>query len=148
MVSVSFASDNIRYPKQQVPNQNLRKGWDATAWRGEKVHTQLLIWTTKNIPSASFKAGKLVNKKGIEIAAENITLGFVRYVMSDQFDGGCDHKTGDSSLVEDPIDIISKIKMEENTVQPVWLTIQVPASTPQGTYEGSITINALKKIPT
>ena len=130
-INVSFASDNVRYPK-----------------KGEKVHTQILVWTKKNIPDLSFKVNDLVNEKGDRIESKNVTLGFVRYVMTDEFGGGCDHRKPsdyDSSLVEDPIDIITVIQVQANTVQPIWLSVTVPGSMPAGKYTGTISINALKK---
>ncbi len=52
-VNVSFADDNIRYPKQNVPTGLIEKTWNAIAWKGEKIHTQLLVWTKIDIPALS-----------------------------------------------------------------------------------------------
>jgi hypothetical protein len=68
--------------------------------------------------------------------------------MTDVFGEGCDDRTPgkyDSSLVEDPIDIIDMLDVKSNTVQPIWLTVQVPRDIPEGIYSGKITINAIKK---
>jgi hypothetical protein len=146
-INVSFASDNIRYPKEKVP-QVSSKSWNATAWKGEKVHTQILVWTKKNIPEVSFTTGDLVSDKGDRISSKFIRAAFVRYVMTDEFGEGCDERTPekyDSSLVEDPIDIIDILPVQANTVQPVWLSVQVPGNTPAGKYSGTITILATKK---
>ena len=147
-INVSFASDNVRYPKKTTPAISTRTIWNATAWKGEKVHTQILVWTKKNILNLSFQANNLVNEKGDRIESENITMGFVRYVMTDEFGRGCDHRKPsdyDSSLVEDPIDIIEVLPVQENTVQPIWLSVKVPGNTPSGKYTGTIIINAIKK---
>ena len=69
--------------------------------------------------------------------------------MTDEFGKGCDTrktKDYDSSLVEDPIDIIDRIPVQANTVQPIWLTVQVPGDVPAGKYSGTITINAKKSM--
>ena len=92
----------------------------------------------------------LSDEKGHMIKSENIKAAFVRYVMTDEFGEGCDERTPskyDSSLVEDPIDIISKLPVQANTVQPIWLSVKVPADTPAGIYSGSVTINANGKHP-
>jgi hypothetical protein len=47
--------------------------------------------------------------------------------------------------VEDPIDIIDRIEVRSNSVQPVWLTVQVPGDIPAGKYSGSVTVNAEEK---
>jgi len=146
-IHVSFASDNIRYPKEQVP-VTASKEWKIKAWKGEKVHTQILVWTKISIPELSVTLGDLVNEKGNRIKSENIKAAFVRYVMTDEFGDGCgNRKPTDyaSSLVEDPIDLTDRIEVLANTVQPLWLSIRVPGDVPTGKYSGTITINAGKK---
>jgi hypothetical protein len=146
-INVSFASDNVRYPKEKVPAVS-SQDWNVTAWKGEKVHTQILVWTKKNIPGLSIKTSDLINEKGNRIGSKNIKAAFARYVMTDEFGRGCGNrktKDFDSSLVEDPIDIINLIQVEANSVQPVWLSVQVPGDVPAGKYSGTITINAIKK---
>jgi hypothetical protein len=148
-VNAGFASDNVRYPKERVPFTAEQTKWNATAWRGEKIHTQILVWTKKDIGALRFQLQDLVNEKGDRIPVRNVKAAFVRYVMSDEFDGGCDHQNNvyDSSLVSDPIDIIDRIPVAANTVQPVWLSIQVPAATHPGTYTGSVIVLADGKYP-
>lgn len=144
---VSFADDNIRYPREQVPKVSSDE-WSATAWKGERIHTKILVWTKKDIPSLTLTSGDLVNEKGNQINSKNISAGFVRYVMTDEFGEGCDERTPekyDSSLVEDPIDIIDRIEVKSNSVQPVWLTVQVPGDIPAGKYTGAVTVNAGKE---
>lgn len=146
-LQVSFADDNIRYPKEQVP-EIFSDEWIATAWKGEKIHTQILVWTKKDIPALTVTMSDLLNEKGNQINNKNIIAGFVRYVMTDEFGEGCDERTSqkyDSSLVEDPIDILEAIDVSPNTVQPVWLTVQVPLDIPAGKYTGSVTVNAGEK---
>lgn len=148
VVNVSFASDNVRYPKEKAPLTAQKKSWDAIAWKGEKIHTQILVWTEENIPNLSFQVKDLVNKKDDRINSENIKAAFVRYVMADELGGGCNHRKPsdyDLSLVEDPIDIIDSIPVEPNTVQPIWLSISVPSNIPSGIYNGAIIINAIQK---
>jgi hypothetical protein len=147
-VNVSFANDNVRYPKEKVPLTALQNGWNATAWKGEKIHTQILVWTNKNIPALSYKVNDLINENGLHIKSECVTAAFVRYVMADEFVDGCSQrfpKNYDSSLVADPIDIIDKIPVTANSVQPIWLSIKIPGEVPAGKYEGTIIINALEK---
>ena len=143
-INVSFASSNIRYPKEQVPAVS-SDAWNVKAWKGEKVHTQILVWTKKNIAELSCQTGDLSDGKGHIIKSENIKASFVRYVMTDEFGEGCDDRTPEkytSSLVEDPIDITDKMSIVANTVQPVWLSVKVPADVSAGKYTGTIIVNA------
>ena len=143
-INVSFADNNVRYPKERVPSV-ASKEWMVKAWRGEKVHTQILVWARKNIAELSFLTGDLSDEKGHMIKSKNVKASFVRYVMTDEFGEGCDERTPEkynSSLVEDPIDIIDKLPVQANTVQPVWLSVIVPDDIPAGRYRGTVTINA------
>lgn len=144
-INISFASDNIRYHKEKVPVGLQLKTWNVTAWKGEKVHTQFLVWTKKEIPQLSVGAEDLKDKKGHQISGQNIQTGFVRYVMTDEFGRGCGTRKTmeyDSSLVEDPIDIIKFIPVKANSVQPVWVTVQVPRNISAGKYSGKLTLQA------
>ncbi len=143
-VNVSFASDNVRYAKEQVPSVSFRKLWEARAWKGEKIHTQILVWTKQDIAELSFNLKDLIGENGDRIPVENIEAAFIRYTMADDFGGGCkdrDLSVDDSSLVADPIDIIDNMPVQANTVRPIWLSIRVPGDIPAGTYKGSIIIN-------
>jgi|WetSurMetagenome_2_1015567.scaffolds.fasta_scaffold97056_1 hypothetical protein len=143
-LNVSFASDNVRYPKKSVPLISPLTIWNAIAWKGEKVHTQILVWTKKDIPALSFQVTDLVNEKGQRIRGKNIEMGFVRYVMTDEFGRGCDERKPadyDASLVADPIDIIKTLPVQANTAQPLWISIRVPGDVPAGKYSGAILIN-------
>ena len=147
-VNVSFVSDNVRYAKEQVPSVSFRKLWEARAWKGEKVHTQILVWTKQDIAKLSFDLKDLIGENGVRIPVENIEAAFVRYTMADDFGGGCkdrDLSVDDSSLVADPIDIIDNMPVQANTVRPIWLSIRIPSHIPAGLYSGSIIINADEK---
>lgn len=147
-VQVSFASSNISFPKSQAPEITKNTSWKTNAWKGEKVNTQILLWTKTDIAALSLSVFDLIDHKGNRIKSENIISGFVRYVMTDKFQGGCDQRLSmkvDSSLVADAIDRIASISVSANTVQPIWLSIKVPDETPSGDYSGIIIVNTSKK---
>ncbi|MGE5419045.1 MAG: hypothetical protein ACM3UT_02620, partial [Chloroflexota bacterium] len=58
-VNVSFASDNIRYAKEKVPVESLSGSLTLQAWKGEKIHTQILIWTKSDLKSVQVVSGRL-----------------------------------------------------------------------------------------
>ncbi|MCC6289821.1 MAG: DUF4091 domain-containing protein [Chitinophagaceae bacterium] len=147
VTSVSFASSNLRYAKDIMPAASLQKTWTATAWKGEKVHTQILVWTKEDISGITYSLTELKNEKNKIIPAGNIQAGFVRYVITDEFAGGCGYRKPqdfDSSIVADVIDTISQLSLKSKNVQPLWLTIDVPADAEPGKYSGSIKVNAGK----
>lgn len=147
-ITVSFASDNVKYPKEKVPAVTVKTNWKATAWKGEKVHTQLLLWTKKNIATVGLQVSDLVGANGSRIAASHSAAAFVRYVLADGFKDGCAQESAskyDSFLVADPIDIVKKIPVAANTVQPIWLSVDVPGDAAAGKYTGTITVSAEKQ---
>lgn len=148
-VNVSFASDNVRYPKERVPSV-ASKEVTIKAWKGEKIHTQILVWAKSTIHELYCQTEDLSDEKGHRIKKENIKAGFVRYVMTDEFGEGCDERTPakySSSLVEDPIDILERLDVQANCVQPVWITVEVPQDCQTGKYSGSVVVHANGKHP-
>lgn len=158
-MNIAFGSADVRYDKIFAPESgSLRDSWSTKAWKGEKVHTQFVLYATTPETGITVTASPLSGDKGGKIPAEAVSTGFVRYVMTDELNadgGGCGHrKPGqfDSSLVADGIDFIKNIDMNAYTTQPVWLSVAVPPQTPAGTYSGSISVkngkgNVLKTLP-
>ena len=145
---VSFADVDTRYSKVNAPAiSNLQLQWNTSAWKGEKVHTQFLIWTTKSLKKVSINKTPLTDDKGHVIPGENITTGFVRYVLTDGLNkqgSGCgipSRNEMDSSLVEDVIDFANEASLAANTTQPVWISVRVPRSTEAGVYKGSLSVS-------
>ncbi len=147
-VQVSFVNSNVRYSQDRVPQIVLKNSDTLTAWKGEKVHTQLGVWSKADISSVSIVVNNLASKNNRIIPKGNIITGFVGYVMTDEFAGGCGYRKPqdfDSSLVADPINTSSQsVGIKRNTVQPVWVSIKVPPNTPAGVYNGTIHIKADK----
>ncbi|PVY43767.1 DUF4091 domain-containing protein [Pontibacter virosus] len=146
-VNVSFANSDTRYAQDQVPQVPMQSRWEAVAWKGEKVHTQLLVWSSREIPRLRISLSELKDRKGNRIPSDNISIGFVRYVITDEFGQGCGHRKPmdfDSSLVADLIDAAAETSVAPQTVQPIWLSMAVPRGTPAGTYNGNVTVHAGK----
>lgn len=146
-INLSFVSSNISYSKGQAPEITKNTAWKTKAWKGEKIHTQLLLWAKTDIEALSLSVFDLVDNRGNRIKAEDIKTGFVRYVITDKYKGGCDQRLSmkvDSSLVADPIDIVATIPVRANTVQPIWISINVQNTVPSGLYTGFIVVNSLK----
>ena len=159
--SARFAWGSIdnRYDKHAVPA--LKAGAKAvqTAWRGEKVNFQAVVWTPDALQDAAIAVSDLKCGRNI-ISAENVKAGFERYVMGDclgvkgtkgyfeESEGGiAGYDKRDSVLVADAIIGLSMPEIEARTVRPVWVSVSIPQSAAAGTYRGSITFSSksLKK---
>lgn len=142
---LSFADNGIRFQKNSAPQlSDLKTNWETKAWKGDKVQTQLLIWTTKPLKNVSFEYTNLKDSKGHIIPSGNIKADFLRYVLTDGLNkdgGGCGIPRGlDSSLVADVIYNQTSIAVNSNTVQPVWVSIVLPQKTAPGTYNGTLKV--------
>jgi hypothetical protein len=147
-LNVSFASSNTHFARELPPKVNLEKVWEVNAWKGEKINTQILVWANKSLNKISFEVYDLKDKQNHLIKKENITVGFVKYVMTDEFKNGCGHRKAedfDSSYVADMIDTETKsVLLNKNSTQPIWLSIKIPANTNPGNYKGVIKIKGDK----
>lgn len=147
-IQATVGSIDERYEKRAVPETDINYNWEGTAWKGEKVNAQFLLWTTETLKQVNLKASDLKDDKGNTIEAKNVSTFFVRYVMTDEFGdkpGGCGPRKAadfDSSLVADVLDPIPYFDIEANSTRPVWVTINIPDTTEPGIYSGTITVNA------
>ena len=147
--SVSWGSTDIRYKKEEpAPVGRISKEIELTAWKGERVASQWVVWGDQPLHSLSFSVTELVHKnKKSKIGQDRLLSGFVRYVMTDELNkdgmGGCgsrpDAAAFDSSLVADPIDHLTKVlSLPERTTQGGWVRVWVPQDSPAGIYEGKV----------
>lgn len=148
-IHLSWGNIDIRYNKFNVPTKSqLSSSWQGSAWKGERVNAQFVLWTTEDISALSYKVSDLKNSNGVTIPADRISGGFVRYVMTDELNkertSGCGLRPNkaewDSSLVADVIDLNQSLPIKAKTVRPVWITIQTPQHIPAGIYKGEITV--------
>lgn len=147
-ITIGFASSSARLVKELPSAMAKNNVWQVSGWRNEKLHTQIAISSKIDLGSVSVLAGDLKSSKGEVLKGDNISVGFVQYVMTDEFRNGCGHRKPadfDSSMVADIINTdIKTINVEKNTTQPVWLTLKIPQTQPAGTYTGTITVKARK----
>lgn len=150
-LQATVGSIDARYEKNAVPGVGITLEWEGTAWKGERISTQFLLWSAEEIKQVSCKASDLTDGNGNVISAENINTFFIRYVMTDEFgekSSGCGPRNSadhDSSIVADVLDPIPYFDMEAKTARPVWVAINVPHSAKPGTYTGTITAGAGKQ---
>ncbi|MCF3107793.1 DUF4091 domain-containing protein [Niabella sp. CC-SYL272] len=145
---VGFLNSNKRYPQDRVPEGTPKSMETLVAWKGERVHTQLGVWSAKEVPVTA-AAGALKTKNGAVIPADQVQIGLMGYVMTDEFRNGCGHRKPedfDSSLVADAIHFEKTSgTVKQNQVQPIWVSVDIPAGTKAGNYEGLITVKADKE---
>ncbi|WP_270087815.1 DUF4091 domain-containing protein [Sphingobacterium sp. SYP-B4668] len=142
-----FVSTNQHFDRSSAPSQHdVQSQWSKTAWRGERVHTQGIIYTTRRLNDIQLIVSDLQKDQHAHISKEHVKANFVRYVMADDPKGlkqGCAISVKlDTALHADMIDPISSLSMEDSTSRPLWLSVDVPRHTPPGIYSGTLTIKA------
>lgn len=159
-IAAGWGSTDIRYPQEFNGGDvfrgelSLEKTVSLAAWKGETVQAQAVVacmaGCTDSLevrPTCLSQAG---GRSRSVIPSSSVRTGFLGYVMTDELNrdgsGGCgyrDNAAFDSSYVADPIDHISRYRhLEEKSLQPVWVTIDVPRDIPAGVYDGAVEVYA------
>lgn len=138
----SFVTTDRRFGKSQLPDVEPRTACRLTAWRGERVSAQLLVWSAQPVERLVCTAGVLTSDEG-RLPESAVRTRFVRYVMSDEFACGCcKRKPQDFAavLTADMLDERPSMALEACTVRPVWITVDVPQDAAPGLYRTPVTV--------
>ena len=140
-ITIQFASSNTRYAQDfDLANARLPKTWKGTGWKGEKLHTQLLVASSKDLATVSVRSTALTGSAGT-IPAANVKLGYIGYVVAGGFVGCAPRDTSiyADTLAADPIDFKKKaIALKKGQLQPLWLSVEIPQHAQAGTYHGTV----------
>lgn len=147
--ALAWGSVDVRYPKLSIPEGTRKGSTRMTAWKGERVHAQAVLWTRQALKNVRVEVSELKNGRSV-IPASAVKTNFVRYVMTDELNkdgkGGCgnrpDKTQWDSSLVADVLDIAQELDIRERCSQPIWLSVWVPADVQAGTYRSRLMVSA------
>ena len=144
-LTASFVSIDRKYPKSAPPD--IAAGLTTqkiTGWRGERLSAQLLLWSAHAVKQVELEFGDF--RSGQESLPPQIAQArFLRYVMTDEFAGGCGHRKPEnyaSSLVPDMLDSLDCFDLAAKTVRPVWITVDIPRTARPGKYTGNIRLYA------
>src|SRR5690606_10031568 len=127
-INFHFVDSDFSLSKHNVPDaKDIHKQWNATAWRGETINTQLALWTkdSKFDQSTITLVVSDLKSKRHSIAHNHMQLTPVAYVISDypsQLKSGCGiNVILDSTLVADRITNSSTTTFQSHEVRPLWL---------------------------
>jgi len=145
---VSFASTDRLYFRSEVPGlQNETLSWTATGWKGERLNSELLVWSADTLKQVRIIVSDLQNARGNLLSKKNIQLNKVMYVVSNYpynakgFDcGPSPYKDG--FLMPDRFEPFQRFDVPGKTVRPIWLSCNIPADAEAGTYSGTIEVQA------
>jgi hypothetical protein len=143
-LQVSVGSIDIRYDRDYVPMFDTVPVWKGSAWKGERINLQIVLWTNRATRQVWVVPSELINDNNRVINPSNIQARFVRYVLSDDHFYGCKPNTQQKApiLVADILDNLDSFDIPANTTRPVWVTIDIPLDASPGMYRGNIAIKA------
>jgi len=135
-----FGSTDIHYLRENYDSyQNYDlKEWSNAGWKGERVNTQI-VFTTKGTEAKNVKvsAQNLVSENGDVISSDCIKISFLKYVKAGtgnpSYLGPTWEYIPDILYTSDPVDI------DRRSVQPVWISIDIPRNAEPGIYTGNLT---------
>lgn len=159
-IRAAWGTSDVRYAWHSLPDiKALKRSETLTAWRGERVSAQAVVYSgiaTDSLSPLTIQLTPFRNGRHT-LPAEAVTAAFVRYVKTDAWatpDGrgaGCGHRPNhtiyDSVMVADMIDPhIESISMDAMSTRSVWVSCQVPTDVAAGTYSGTLRIKSGKRI--
>ncbi|MBS0662423.1 MAG: DUF4091 domain-containing protein [Verrucomicrobia bacterium] len=119
-----------QYDGKNVPAVDDAAGWRATAWRGERVHGQFVVWTSAARLGLRAEVSPLRDAQGQTLPAGAATVRFVRQVLAD------------GRPVGDVLDDAVRVDMLAGSFRALWLTVEPPRGAQPGTYRGTLTVRA------
>lgn len=148
-IQMGWGNTDTRYPKLNVPKGSMPRTIKLTAWAGERVMAQAVVWTRNRIDAPRLETSALTCGKET-IKAEAVHADFVGYVMTDELNhtgkSNCGHRPNkadyDSSMVADMIYGPHIDYIPRCSTRPVWVNVWIPTNTRAGIYKGKITLTA------
>jgi hypothetical protein len=143
-LQASMGSIDVRYQKGSVPGLPSLTEWQGTAWIGEKVSAQLVLWSRDPIEKVGCIFSDFISEHGQKLSSEIARARFVRYVLTDEFAEGCSKRNPEDypvSLSPDALDNAAFYNMAGKSTRPVWITMQVPADAAPGVYTSTMKLS-------
>lgn len=147
---VAFASTDRLYFRREKPDVDRKAlSLEQTAWRGERVNAQLLVWSSDPMEQVRVELTGL-KSGGNEIASDRFTLNLVRYVIGNYPYADKTAVCGESPfphgfMLPDRFEEFDRFDLPGKTVRPVWLSVDIPSDASAGTYTGSITVKSVRE---
>lgn len=149
-LNVSFGSTDQLYMRSEVPLEKPQVLWEDAGWRGERLNTQILIWSPDSLKQIRLHLNDLSDGKGNSIGANDMKLSLVRYVLSNYPYGSskatCDVAATDTAyLMPDRFETFERFDLPGKTIRPLWLSINIPEGTVPGIYKGTLVVKNNKQ---
>jgi len=143
-----FGSEDELYFRTELPHIGNDPGsWKTAGWRGERLNTQILVWSTDTLRQIRFEVNDIRNEHGKSLGKSNIQLRKICYVLANFPYGSTEPNCGGSPyknafLMPDRFESFDRFDLPGKTVRPVWLSVDIPSDAEPGIYAGTIEVIA------
>ncbi len=138
-LNAAWGSPNFQYSRSEVPIVSGKEKCTLTAWKGEKVSAQILLWNTDSTSGVKCTFDVFRSHESV-LNADIAQARFVRYTLSNQNSPNF-KKEGPLILAADMLDSLACFDMAPRTTRPVWITIVVPENAQPGVYSSKVQIS-------
>ena len=122
--------------------------WSGVAWRGDRVHAPLAVWTNDGTQrdTLEYEMSDFTNGEGGLIAKDQLRILFPRYVKADPFQSDCGYASDKQHvyLTDALAAAPGPIELPDDPFK-IWLAMDVPADTPAGGYSGTFLVRSPDK---
>ncbi|WOD42649.1 DUF4091 domain-containing protein [Hwangdonia lutea] len=137
-LQASITSTNHRFVKSVIPKIQPKNTWSGTAWKGERLSAQLVLWSNDSVHHVFTEISDFKSDSGDVLPSNMAQISFVKYVITDEFAEGCGYRKPedfDASLAADVLEPITSYSIKAQETRPIWITMDVPADAKSGTYK-------------
>lgn len=126
-----------QHSRSIMPDIKDKGSGKLTAWRGERVAAELLLWSADSVSGITCEISDFSGANG-KLPGSIADLRFVRYTIGDTaYIVG-----GKPILVPDMLDTLKMYDMAARTVRPVWISVQVPQEAVAGDYIANVSVKS------
>ena len=150
-LQVAFGSTDKLYFRKEAPEVDKNAlSFSQSAWKGERVNMQVLVWSSDTLSQVRFETNELKNASGRTISPACIRMNMVRYVISNYPYGAKNVFCKESPypngfMMPDRFEPLERFDLPGKSAQPVWITLDIPQDAETGVYTGIITVKTTKE---
>ncbi|MDD7915358.1 glycoside hydrolase domain-containing protein [Polaribacter ponticola] len=142
-LQASVTSTNNRFVRSEIPKIKQQTSFTATAWKGERISTQLVLWSNDSLTNVKTRISDFKSDTGETLSKNIASINFVKYVITDEFGNGCGYRKPEnyaSSLAADILEPINSYAIKAKETRPIWITVDLPANAKAGSYTSTFKI--------
>lgn len=146
-VDTQYTQDRLSEVSKQSKSEE-----EVTVWKNDKALSEIVLYARySEYSNVTVTIDDLTDGQGNVISKDHVTASFIKSTKA--YNGsflGYGNTTrpvpadngSNRSESSDIIDSVASVSMKSNTLQPVWIEIQIPKDAEAGSYETTITVSA------